>query len=64
MVSTVTVMWILLANGSVFTQEYPTFDSCHAAQQVLTRYAEVARDTRFSAIMCIEHALVPSGPRP
>ena len=49
----ITIMWILLANGNVITQEYPTFEACHATQQVLQNYAYVAQDKRFSAILCI-----------
>lgn len=62
--SAVTVLWMLLANGNVVAVEYPTFDSCHAAQQVLQNWAQVVGDRRFAGILCIEHALVPAGPRP
>lgn len=56
MTTTVTILWILLANGNVQTHKFPTFEACHATQQVLLLDAQIRGDQRFSRLMCIGEA--------
>ena len=58
MAATITIMWILLANGNVVTRDYPTLEDCLSTQRILQNYAQVASDRRFDHILCIEESAI------